>query len=100
GSRPARCRYRAEALGDGEGACMKEYSCRFGNAQHLVGIITAPDPPPRRLAFVLVTAGVTPKSGPFRLYAELARRVARDGFLAFRFDLGGIGDSSRAGTSD
>ncbi len=79
---------------------MREYSCRFGNAQHLVGIITAPDPPSRRVAFVLVTAGVSPKSGPFRLYAELARRVTRDGFLAFRFDLGGIGDSGRVGTSD
>jgi len=79
---------------------MKEYSCRFGNTQRLIGIVTAPDRPSRRQAFVLVTAGLSPKSGPFRLYAELARRVARDGFLALRFDLGGIGDSRLEATSE
>ena len=42
---------------------------------------------------VLVTAGLTPKFGPFRLYAQLARRLATEGFLTLRFDLGGIGDS-------
>jgi pimeloyl-ACP methyl ester carboxylesterase len=45
---------------------------------------------------VLVSAGLTPKFGPFRLYAELARRLARDGFRTLRFDLGGIGDSGEA----
>ena len=79
---------------------MKEFSCRFGDSERLVGIITAPDPPARRAAIVLVTAGVSPKSGPFRLYAELARRMARDGFWALRFDLGGIGDSRPAGTAE
>jgi pimeloyl-ACP methyl ester carboxylesterase len=72
---------------------MREFSCRFGDQDRLVGIITAPDTPDRRAALVLVTAGVSSKSGPFRLYAELARRVARDGFLTLRFDLGGVGDS-------
>jgi pimeloyl-ACP methyl ester carboxylesterase len=44
---------------------------------------------------VLVSAGITPKFGPFRLYAELARRLARDGFRTLRFDLGGLGDSGQ-----
>jgi pimeloyl-ACP methyl ester carboxylesterase len=44
----------------------------------------------------LVSAGLTPKFGPFRLYAELARRLARLGFRSLRFDLGGVGDSTEA----
>jgi dienelactone hydrolase len=79
---------------------MREFSCRFGSGERLVGIVTAPDAPDRRVGLVLVTAGISPKSGPFRLYAELARRVARDGFVALRFDLGGIGDSRLEATSN
>jgi pimeloyl-ACP methyl ester carboxylesterase len=48
----------------------------------------------RDVAVVLVSAGVTPKFGPFRLYAELARELAAGGSIALRFDLGGIGDSA------
>ncbi|HVR18246.1 MAG TPA: hypothetical protein VMS65_01075 [Polyangiaceae bacterium] len=47
----------------------------------------------RPIAFLLVSAGLMPKHGPYRLYAELARRVAEDGFRTLRFDLGGIGES-------
>jgi pimeloyl-ACP methyl ester carboxylesterase len=72
---------------------MKESSCQFGDGDRLAGIITRPDGPARRAALVLVSAGLAPKSGPFRLYAELARRLSRDGFLTLRFDLGGVGDS-------
>jgi dienelactone hydrolase len=38
--------------------------------------------------------------GPFRLYAELARRLADDGFVSLRFDLGGIGDSPPRSTGE
>jgi pimeloyl-ACP methyl ester carboxylesterase len=79
---------------------MKEFSCQFGDGDRLAGIVTRPDTPGRRAAFVLVTAGLSPKSGPFRLYAELARRLSRDGFLTLRFDLGGIGDSRPEDTND
>lgn len=72
---------------------MKESSCQFGLRGGLSGIITEPDGPARRVGLVLVSAGLAPKRGPFRLYAELARRVARDGVPTLRFDLGGIGDS-------
>lgn len=75
---------------------MKETSCQFGPNRSLAGILTEPASPMRRAAVVLVSAGVTPKFGPFRLYAELARRLSRDGFTTLRFDLGGIGDSSQA----
>lgn len=75
---------------------MNERCCRFGPEQQLVGIVTEPSAPARATTLVLVSAGVTPKAGPFRLYAELARRLARDGFRTLRFDLGGIGDSGNA----
>jgi hypothetical protein len=63
----------------------------------LAGILTEPAGPAQSLAVVLVTAGFTPKFGPFRLYAELARHLAETaGLRTLRFDLGGIGDSGGA----
>jgi pimeloyl-ACP methyl ester carboxylesterase len=72
---------------------MKESCCQFGPGGALAGIISEPTTAPRGAPVVLVSAGVTPKFGPFRLYAELARRLARAGFPTLRFDLGGLGDS-------
>jgi len=77
---------------------VRERSCRFGEHGRLAGIITEPVRSPRA-AVVMVTAGLTPKFGPFRLYAQLARRLAGDGLLVLRFDLGGIGDSVPASTA-
>jgi dienelactone hydrolase len=74
---------------------MKESCCQFGEDHHLAGIVTEPLPStsqPRGM-FVLLNAGLVPKAGPFRLYADLARRLAGEGFVTLRFDLGGIGDS-------
>jgi hypothetical protein len=72
---------------------MRETCCRPGEHRQLGGIITEPEGPRRRALCVLVNAGLVPKSGPYRLYVELARRLARDGIVTLRFDLGGIGDS-------
>lgn len=72
---------------------MKELACQFGPHRQLAGILTEPEVLTQRRAVVLVSAGVTPKFGPFRLYAELARRLGRAGYRTLRFDLGGIGDS-------
>jgi pimeloyl-ACP methyl ester carboxylesterase len=71
----------------------KETCCRFGKQGQLAGIITHPAGPARRVGCVLVNAGLVPKQGPYRLYTELARHLAGDGFVTLRFDLGGIGDS-------
>src|SRR5207244_534540 len=60
----------------------------------LAGVVTEPDGSSVvRGAVVLVTAGLVPSFGPFRLYAELARRLAADGFAVLRFDVEGIGNS-------
>lgn len=42
---------------------------------------------------ILITAGYTVKSGPYRLYTNLSRAIAETGIPTLRFDLGGIGDS-------
>src|SRR5262245_42062453 len=74
---------------------MRESAVRFGPSQQLAGIVTEGEGPTKRPPLVLVTAGLVPKAGPHRLYAELARRVAKDGTATLRFDLGGIGDSGQ-----
>jgi alpha-beta hydrolase superfamily lysophospholipase len=72
---------------------MTEVGCQFGEYHRLAGILTEPAAPEPRAACVLINAGLVPKFGPYRLYVELARRLARDGIATLRFDLGGIGDS-------
>lgn len=72
---------------------MKEYSCRFGSQGHLSGIVTEPRDQRAKATFILVTAGLLPKFGPYRLYTLLARHLTARGFRVLRFDLGGIGDS-------
>jgi hypothetical protein len=72
---------------------MSEIACQFGSDQRLAGIVTEPDAGRPKLGLVLVTAGLLPKAGPFRLYAELARHLQKQGVVTLRFDLGGVGDS-------
>lgn len=74
---------------------VRERCLRFGEGRHLAGVITEPAGAADGAA-VLVTAGLTPKFGPYRLYAQLARRLATEGYRVLRFDLGGIGDSAQA----
>lgn len=70
---------------------MNEHACQFGPSGQAAGIITLPSSGPPRAGCVLVSAGLVPKQGPFRLYTMLARRLAREGFATLRFDLSGIG---------
>lgn len=72
---------------------MKERATRFGPDERLAGILTEPSGSARR-GCVLVSAGLMPKAGPYRLYTELARRLAEEGIVSLRFDLGGIGEST------
>lgn len=60
-------------------------SGRFGVLHEAVG---AGD-----VLFVLLNAGAVHRQGPFRLYVNLSRRLARYGIGSFRFDQPGIGDS-------
>lgn len=71
---------------------MREIVCQFGPTRQLSGIITEPAGMVR-VGFVLVSAGLVPKYGPYRLYTVLARHLATLGVASLRFDLSGVGDS-------
>lgn len=73
---------------------MHEQATQFGPGNQLAGVFTHPGEAGRRnTSCVLVTAGVTPKFGPFRLYALLARALAAEGYPTLRFDMDGVGES-------
>jgi hypothetical protein len=78
---------------------MSEHAVQFGPESGLAGVITEPLAGRPRSALVLVTAGLLPKCGPYRLYAELARRVAGEGVVTLRYDASGIGDSAPSGSA-
>jgi len=44
-------------------------------------------------AVIFPNAGITHRSGPFRIHVEVARRLASVGYPCLRMDLAGIGDS-------
>jgi pimeloyl-ACP methyl ester carboxylesterase len=74
---------------------MNETLVGLGPAQSLVGVYTEPaeltdgDVP----AVIIPNAGITHRSGPFRLHTEVARRLAALGYPCLRMDFAGIGDS-------
>lgn len=70
----------------------------LGESAHLVATLTTPTragghPPP--VIALLSNSGVIPRSGPNRMNVHLARRFADLGIPSVRFDLSGLGDSSR-----
>ncbi len=75
---------------------MKERVFTFGTGDILMGVLTEPDPErarPGAPAVVVSNVGLNPRIGPQRVWVELARALARLGFVTFRFDLNGLGDS-------
>lgn len=73
---------------------MREEAVRFGDRQHLVGVVTVPDQLVEGApAMLFFNAGLIHHVGPSRLYVRLARRLAELGFVSLRFDFSGIGDS-------
>ena len=83
---------------------MRELAHTFGRDRALVGIVTEPAPGARRPgapALLLANVGMHHRVGPYRLFVDLARRLAELGFTTLRFDLSGLGDSaSRSDGSD
>jgi pimeloyl-ACP methyl ester carboxylesterase len=80
----------APAMGD---AGVEESVHVFG--ENLVGVLAQPPGGARaRAALILLNAGLTHRVGPFRLYVQLARALAAQGFAVFRFDQSGLGDSA------
>jgi hypothetical protein len=76
---------------------MKENVAIFGQPKSLIGIITEPEDKASKIkmpAFIFLNAGVIHRIGANRLHVRMARKFAEMGFIGFRFDLSGIGDSS------
>lgn len=77
---------------------IDETAHRFGDG--LIGVIShgQADHPSRinlsKIGVVLLNAGLTRHIGPYRAYAELARRLSREGYPVLRFDQSGLGDSA------
>jgi len=68
----------------------------FGSHGGLVGVLTEPADQLRRSsnpAILFSNIGLNHRVGPNRLYVELARKLAAEGFVSLRFDLSGFGDS-------
>lgn len=73
---------------------MREKVLRFGVERGLSGVLSEPDEiVPGAPGVVLLNSGILHHVGPSRLYVSLARRLATEGHVSFRFDFSGIGDS-------
>ena len=75
---------------------MIEKAVTFGREQSLVGVLCEPAAGGRAHGVPGVlfwNVGLLPRVGPYRLYVELARRLAALGIPSLRFDLSGLGDS-------
>lgn len=75
---------------------MIERIVTFGPRSEQVGILCVPagvQDPVDRPAILMWNVGVNHRVGPFRVYVDLSRSLASEGFVAFRFDASGLGDS-------
>ena len=71
----------------------EETFVKFGPGGRLMGVLGGPCDADTVL--LLPSAGLQPRSGPFRLHTQLARRLARQGVRTFRYDLPGVGEAPR-----
>ncbi|MDT8369917.1 MAG: hypothetical protein RQ745_11985 [Longimicrobiales bacterium] len=75
---------------------MRERALTFGPDGILVGILTEPDPESVRAdapTQVILNSGIIHRVGASRLYVQIARAMAEEGFTTLRFDFSGVGDS-------
>ncbi len=79
---------------------IEETVHQFGDEGRLIGIATKTQAYNKTNAIVILNSGLLSKSGAFRFSVELARALAEQGQLVFRFDFGGIGDSETGLTSE
>ncbi len=78
-------------------AALREEVLRFGADARLFGILTLPSAQHhagKLPVFVFLNSGFLHRVGPGRLYVRLARTLAKMGFISFRIDLAGRGDSA------
>ena len=68
---------------------------KFGSGNQLLGILTGDPATSSGPILILPSAGLQPRSGPFRLYVELGQKLAPIGIRTFRFDVPGVGEAPR-----
>jgi hypothetical protein len=83
----------------GEGARTNRI-VRFGPERQFTGVLTGDPDTASKLVLLLPSAGLQPRSGPFRLHVELGERLAASGIRTFRFDAPGIGEAPRVAGFD
>jgi len=75
---------------------MREQVLRFGSNNNLVGIFTEPKAEHRILGIpgaIMWNVGIHHRVGPNRVYVDLCRKLANQGYSSLRFDASGLGDS-------
>jgi pimeloyl-ACP methyl ester carboxylesterase len=80
-------------------ATVRERAFQFGPGGRLFGIVTEPTSRPAaggRPALLFLNVGANHHVGPNRMYVTTARDLAALGYLCFRFDVAGLGDSRSA----
>ncbi len=82
------------ALGNGHPA-VRETPLLFGDGARLFGILAEPEGPARldRPVVCFLNVGANSHVGPHRMNVDLARELASLGYLTFRFDAAGLGES-------
>lgn len=75
-----------------------EMPVQLAGDRDLWGILSEPETKPStdRPAILILNAGAAYRIGPGRMTAELARRLAGQGYCSLRIDLNGLGDSHPA----
>jgi len=74
---------------------MSEKIIQFGPENNMIGIVSEPENIElNRPAIMILNSGLIHKVGPYCMGVTLARKLAEQGFLVFRFDLPNIGDST------
>jgi predicted alpha/beta hydrolase len=83
------------------GSSVVEELVQVPGSAPLFGVLTTPLGPASDTSplLLLTNAGSAHNVGPNRLYVEMSRRLAAQGFASLRLDLSNLGDSSR-GLSD
>lgn len=81
------------------GDSVQEHAVFLDEKKQLFGIVSASQHTPQK-AVLLINSGANHRTGPNRLYVQLARHFAERGLLALRLDIGGLGDSLSPETED
>jgi hypothetical protein len=73
---------------------VKEHAVSFGAAGNLAGILCeAQKPVPGAPLALMWNVGIHHRVGAYRIWVDLARKLAAEGYSSLRFDLSGMGDS-------